>query len=90
MKNLEAQKIKRNLQAARKVHWFEKFNWFISSEGYLILSGRDAQQNEALVKRYLRQGDIYVHADLHGAASCIVRGKSAPSQDGKGTIIKPI
>jgi predicted ribosome quality control (RQC) complex YloA/Tae2 family protein len=32
--------------ATRKVHWFEKFNWFISSEGYLVLSGRDAQQNE--------------------------------------------
>ena len=22
----------------RKVHWFEKFNWFISSENYLVLS----------------------------------------------------
>jgi predicted ribosome quality control (RQC) complex YloA/Tae2 family protein len=30
----------------RKVHWFEKFNWFISSENYLIISGRDAQQND--------------------------------------------
>lgn len=28
------------LRAARKVHWFEKFNWFASSEGYLVLSGR--------------------------------------------------
>ena len=51
-KSLEAQKIKRNLQAMRKVHWFEKFNWFLTSEGYLVLSGRDAHQNEALVKRY--------------------------------------
>lgn len=74
-RNLESQKIKRNLQATRKVHWFEKFNWFISSEGYLVLSGRDAQQNELLVKRYLRIGDIYVHADIPGAASCIVRAK---------------
>ncbi|KAJ6987733.1 nuclear export mediator factor Nemf [Populus alba x Populus x berolinensis] len=24
----------------RKVHWFEKFNWFISSENYLVISGR--------------------------------------------------
>jgi len=58
------------------VHWFEKFNWCISSEGYLILSGRDAQQNEILFKRYMRPGDIYVHADIGGAASCIVRAKS--------------
>lgn len=75
-KQLESQKIKRNLQAVRKVHWFEKFNWFVTSEGYLVLSGRDAQQNEALVKRYLRPGDAYVHADMHGASSCIVRCKT--------------
>lgn len=76
MKQLEKQKLKRNLQSIRKVHWFERFNWFISSEGYLILSGRDAQQNELLVKRYLRKGDVYVHADIHGASSCVVRAKS--------------
>ena len=74
-KQLVKQQVKRNLQAQRKVHWFEKFNWFISSEGYLVLSGRDAQQNEQLVKKYLRSGDAYVHADMHGASSCIVRCK---------------
>lgn len=42
----------------RKVHWFEKFNWFISSENYLIISGRDAQQNEMIVKRYMAKGDM--------------------------------
>ncbi len=40
--------------AVRKVFWFEKFYWFVSSENYIVLSGRDAQQNELLVKRYLR------------------------------------
>jgi predicted ribosome quality control (RQC) complex YloA/Tae2 family protein len=59
--------------AARKAYWFERFHWFISSENYLVLSGRDAQQNELLVKRYLRKGDVYVHADLHGAASTIIK-----------------
>lgn len=42
----------------RKVHWFEKFNWFISSENYLVISGRDAQQNELIVKRYMSKGDL--------------------------------
>ena len=42
----------------RKVHWFEKFNWFISSENYLVISGRDAQQNEMIVKRYMSKGDL--------------------------------
>ncbi|XP_075138701.1 ribosome quality control complex subunit NEMF isoform X2 [Leptodactylus fuscus] len=69
------------IQKARKVYWFEKFLWFISSENYLVIAGRDQQQNEMIVKRYLRPGDIYVHADLHGATSCVIknpRGEPVP------------
>lgn len=35
---------------------FEKFLWFISAENYLVIAGRDQQQNEIIVKRYLRAG----------------------------------
>ena len=66
-------------QAPRKPYWFEKFHWFISSENYLVVSGRDAQQNELLVKRYLRKGDVYVHAELHGASSTIIKNND-PTQ----------
>ncbi|KAK9857575.1 hypothetical protein WJX84_011908 [Apatococcus fuscideae] len=62
-----------SVQQVRKQLWFEKFYWFISSENYLVASGRDAQQNELLVKRHLVIGDAYVHADLHGAPSTIVK-----------------
>ncbi|ONK78774.1 uncharacterized protein A4U43_C02F22270 [Asparagus officinalis] len=61
----------------RKVHWFEKFNWFISSENYLVISGRDAQQNEMIVKRYMSKGDLYVHAELHGASSTVIKNHKA-------------
>ncbi|KAK0665870.1 fibronectin-binding protein A N-terminus-domain-containing protein [Cercophora samala] len=61
------------LQPIRKQMWFEKFVWFISSDGYLVLGGRDAQQNEILYKRYLRKGDVYVHADMHGASTVIIK-----------------
>ncbi|KAJ9129964.1 DUF814 domain-containing protein [Coniochaeta hoffmannii] len=61
------------LQPVRRQMWFEKFIWFISSDGYLVLGGRDATQNEMIYKRYLRKGDVYVHADLHGASSVIIK-----------------
>ncbi|CAK9218060.1 unnamed protein product [Sphagnum troendelagicum] len=61
----------------RKVHWFEKFNWFITSENYLVISGRDAQQNELVVKRYMKKGDLYVHADLHGASSTVIKNHNS-------------
>jgi predicted ribosome quality control (RQC) complex YloA/Tae2 family protein len=61
------------LRPVRKQMWFEKFSWFISSDGYLVLAGKDSQQNEMLYKKYLKKGDVYVHADIHGAASVVIR-----------------
>uniref|UniRef100_A0A1I7V9U2 Nuclear export mediator factor NEMF n=1 Tax=Loa loa TaxID=7209 RepID=A0A1I7V9U2_LOALO len=66
---------KAEVMKKRRVMWFEKFFWFVSSENYLVIGGRDAQQNELLVKRYLRPGDIYMHADTRGASSIIIRNK---------------
>lgn len=64
------------VRVIRKVYWWEKFNWCISSENYLIISGKDAQQNEMIVKKYMKKGDIYVHADMHGASSTVIKNPS--------------
>ncbi|POR33294.1 Ribosome quality control complex subunit 2 [Tolypocladium paradoxum] len=61
------------LQPIRKQLWFEKFTWFISSDGYLVIAGKDASQNEMLYRKYLRKGDVYCHADLHGAPSVVIK-----------------
>lgn len=68
---------KQVLRPVRRQMWFEKFIYFVSSDGYLVLGGKDAQQNEMLYRRYLKKGDIYVHADLHGAASVIIKNNPA-------------
>ncbi|CAO3636146.1 unnamed protein product [Cunninghamella echinulata] len=73
--DLKETKISISINKIRKPYWFEKFLWFISTEGYLVIAGRDMQQNEMLVKRYLLKGDVYVHADLHGAASVVIKNK---------------
>lgn len=67
------------LQKLRKPFWFEKFLWFVTSDSYLVLAGRDSQQNEILFRRYLRRHDIYVHADVHGAATCIIKNRKPHS-----------
>mmetsp|Transcript_16920 Transcript_16920/g.40461 ORF Transcript_16920/g.40461 Transcript_16920/m.40461 type:complete len:1309 (-) Transcript_16920:160-4086(-) len=85
----EAQKKKSRAQVIpqRKPYWFEKFAWFITSDNYLVVAGKDAQQNEQLVKRYLRPGDAYLHAEVHGAATCILRAKRRRRKDGKTQVI---
>lgn len=70
---LKEVKLKASIQKLRSPYWFEKFNWFITSEGFIVVSGRDMQQNEQLYKRYLAKGDAYIHADTHGASTCIVK-----------------
>ncbi|KAJ9648702.1 hypothetical protein H2199_000615 [Coniosporium tulheliwenetii] len=63
------------LRPVRKAWWFEKFIYFVSSDGYLVLGGKDAQQDDILYNRYLKKGDVYVHADLQGAAHMIIKNK---------------
>lgn len=58
-----------------KLFWFEKFRWFISSDGNVVIGGKDAKTNEFLVKKYLKEGDRYAHADIHGASSVIIKNK---------------
>ncbi|XP_060805371.1 ribosome quality control complex subunit NEMF homolog [Amyelois transitella] len=66
-----------SISKARRTYWFEKFYWFISTDNYLVIGGRDQQQNELLVKRYMRSTDVYVHAEVTGASSVIIKNVGA-------------
>ncbi|KAJ0417454.1 telomere recombination-domain-containing protein [Aspergillus carlsbadensis] len=70
---------KQVLRPSRNPFWFEKFLFFISSEGYIVLGGRDAMQSELLYRRHLRMGDIFIHADLEGATPIIVKNRGGAS-----------
>jgi predicted ribosome quality control (RQC) complex YloA/Tae2 family protein len=61
------------IQEPKKRYWFERFHWFITSEGNIVIGGNDAKSNDLIVKKYLKPGDRYAHADIHGAASCIIK-----------------
>ncbi|KAH0613550.1 uncharacterized protein H6S33_005436 [Morchella sextelata] len=65
------------LRPVRAQHWFEKFLFFISSDGLMVLAGRDLQQNEILYRRYFRRGDVYVSADIEGAAMVVIKNNPA-------------
>jgi predicted ribosome quality control (RQC) complex YloA/Tae2 family protein len=67
--------IRRDIVVAKKL-WFHRFRWFVTSDGVVVLGGRDASQNEELVKKYMAGGDLFVHADVHGASVVIVKGKT--------------
>jgi len=70
------------LAKRRKKEWFEKFRWFRSSDGFLVIGGRDATTNEILIKKHMEPHDIVFHAEIVGAPFVIIKteGKTAPEQ----------
>ncbi|WP_457752053.1 ribosome rescue protein RqcH [Thermococcus sp.] len=67
-KELNVRRIER-----RNKKWFEKFRWFVSSEGFLVLAGKDASTNEILIKRHMAENDLYCHADVYGAPHVVIK-----------------
>jgi len=66
----------------RKKAWYEKFRWFRSSDGLLVIGGRDATTNEILIKKHMERQDIVFHADIPGAPFVLIKteGKTPPQQ----------
>jgi predicted ribosome quality control (RQC) complex YloA/Tae2 family protein len=72
---LKKKETRREFTLMKKV-WYHRFRWFVTSDGVVVLGGRDASQNEELVKKYMGGQDLFVHADVHGASVVIVKGKT--------------
>jgi predicted ribosome quality control (RQC) complex YloA/Tae2 family protein len=63
----------RVMRKRRKVKWFERFRWFISSDGVLVIAGRDTATNQEVVEKHMQPGDRYLHADIFGAPHVVVK-----------------
>ncbi|MFA5141684.1 MAG: NFACT RNA binding domain-containing protein [Candidatus Woesearchaeota archaeon] len=59
----------------RKREWYEKFRWFFSSEGFLVIGGRDATTNDIVVKKHASPGDLVFHTDMAGSPFFIVKAE---------------
>jgi predicted ribosome quality control (RQC) complex YloA/Tae2 family protein len=75
MKEIVKRKVKRK-------EWYEKFRWFTSSDGFLVVAGKDAVSNEVLVKKHAEPSDPVFHADVAGAPFVVVKteGKATSEQ----------
>ncbi len=67
----------------RKKEWFEKYRWFYTSGGKLVVAGRDAKQNDMLVSKVMSESDLFFHADIQGAPATILVGGKGKCEDGK-------
>jgi predicted ribosome quality control (RQC) complex YloA/Tae2 family protein len=73
-KELKERKIEKVRE--KKEEWYEKFRYFFTSDGFLVIAGKDAESNEKIIKKYCKENDIVLHAHISGSPFAIVRGES--------------
>ncbi len=63
----------------RKKSWYERYRWFYTSDGYLVVGGRDAASNSAVVRKHLGKNDKIFHGDIFGSPFFIIKNaENAP------------
>jgi len=80
----EAEKAKARVlrkKVVRDKKWYERFRWFFTSSGFLVVGGRDATSNEILVKRHMTNEDIFFHTQAEGAPAVILKTEGRPVSD---------
>jgi len=72
-----------SIPVRKQENWYDRFRWFRTSNGFLVIGGRNADQNEELVKKYLDRGDKFFHAQAHGGPVTVLKatGPSESSRD---------
>jgi predicted ribosome quality control (RQC) complex YloA/Tae2 family protein len=68
--------------------WYERFRWFHTDDGFLVIGGRDADDNETIVEKYLDPGDRFFHAQAHGGPATVLKA-TGPSESYDGDVEIP-
>ncbi len=84
IKKAEVQEVKKERAVERKRDWYEKFRWFISSEGFLVIAGRDATTNDIIIKKHMEKNDLVFHTELKGSPFVVIKAEN--KEIGKTTI----
>ena len=59
--------------------WYERYRWFVTTDGHLVIGGRDASSNSAVIRKHMTEHDIVFHAEIHGSPFFLV--KNAKNQE---------
>ncbi|MHC1635920.1 MAG: ribosome rescue protein RqcH [Candidatus Methanospirareceae archaeon] len=82
-RSVEVKEIRRKKEREKK-EWYERFRWFVTSDGFLVIGGKDAKTNEEVVKRYMDNKDLFFHTQAEGSPAVIVKtGGERISEDAK-------
>ncbi|MCS7130023.1 MAG: NFACT family protein [Archaeoglobaceae archaeon] len=79
IKKAESKGIKVGFSVRRRREWFEEYRWFITSDGFIAIGGRNAKMNAEIVSRRLESKDLFFHTQTPGAPVVVLKlGQEAP------------
>lgn len=67
--------VEKKVIAEKNQSWYSRFHYFYTTEGFIVIGGKNADQNEEIVKRRTEDGDIVLHADIVGAPFTVVKSE---------------
>lgn len=65
---------KPQMHIKREKKWYEKVHWFFTGGGRLAVGGRNAQENDIVVKKHMEDNDLFFHADIQGGSAVVLKG----------------
>jgi len=65
------EEVKTSVKAVARRSWFERFHWTLTTGRKPVIGGRDASQNETIVRKYLKDHYLFFHADIPGASAVV-------------------
>ena len=83
----QTQKIHEKIQFNKleSKQWYERYRWFVTTDGHLVIGGRDASSNSAVIRKHMTENDLVFHAEIHGSPFFLV--KNATNQE-NGTFVE--
>ena len=69
----QEQELQKKSKVERKKEWYDKFHWFISSEGFLCIGGKDATSNEIIIKKHMENDDLVFHTEMSGSPFFLIK-----------------
>ena len=72
-------KIKLKEQTTKE--WFERYRWFITSNGLLVIGGRDSSSNSAIIRKHMTDQDLVFHAEIHGSPFFLIKNIGHSAED---------
>lgn len=66
---------------------YKSYRWFFTSEGKLVVGGKSDEQNEEVIKNFVKPDYVIMHTSLPGSPFMIIQDNNPSKKDLKETAI---